>query len=216
MRAAVFGMSDGVVTNVSLILGFAGAHPAASVVRLAGLAGLVAGAFSMATGEFVSMSAQRELFQHELDIERRALRDTPEGETEELIAIFEKKGLAPDFARRFATEVMSDPELALETHAREEFGVDPASLGSPIRATLASFLSFTIGAFIPLLPWLFTGGAVAITTSIVLSGLAAASLGGVLARNTGRAWWKGALRSLALAACAAGVTFAIGRLVGTR
>jgi VIT1/CCC1 family predicted Fe2+/Mn2+ transporter len=208
-------MSDGVVTNVSLILGFAGAHPAASVVRLAGLAGLVAGAFSMAAGEFVSMSAQRELFQHELDVERRALRDTPEGETEELIAIFEKKGLAPDFARRFAAEVMSDPELALETHAREEFGVDPAALGSPTRAALASFLAFTVGASLPLLPWLFGGGAAAIIASIVLSGLAAASLGGLLAHITGRAWWKGALRSLALATLAAGVTFAIGRAVGT-
>ncbi len=216
MRAAVFGMSDGVVTNVSLILGFAGAHPAASVVRLAGLAGLVAGAFSMAAGEFVSMSAQRELFEHELDIERRALRDTPEGETEELIAIFEKKGLAPEIARRFATEVMSDPVLALETHAREEFGVDPATLGSPMLASLSSFLAFTLGALIPLVPWLFYGGTAAIMTSIVLSGLAAASLGGVLAGMTGRAWWKGALRSLLLATLAAGVTFAIGRVVGTK
>jgi VIT1/CCC1 family predicted Fe2+/Mn2+ transporter len=208
-------MSDGLVTNVSLILGFAGAHPSSSVVRLAGLAGLVAGAFSMGAGEFVSMSAQRELFERELEIERRALREAPEGETEELVEIFERKGIAPELARRLAIEVMSDPELALETHAREEFGVDPHSLGSPIAAASASFLSFSVGAFVPLVPWLVGGGTAAALWSIVLSAIAACTLGGVLGTFTGRPWWKSALRSLSLAAVAAGVTYAIGKGVGT-
>lgn len=215
LRAGVFGMSDGLVTNLSLILGFAGAHPSPSVVRLAGLAGLVAGAFSMGTGEWISMSVQRELFERDLEVERRALRDAPEGETEELVQLYVNKGIAPDFARRFANEVMSDPQLALETHAREEFGVDPRSLGSPITASLSSFLAFSIGAFLPLIPWLFAAGTAAITVSIALSAVAAAALGGVLGHLTFRGSWFGAARSLVLAACAAAVTYAIGAAVGT-
>lgn len=211
----MFGMADGVVTNVSLILGFAGAHPAASVVRLAGLAGLVAGACSMGTGEYLSMSAQRELIEHELDVERTALREMPEGETEELIEILVKKGLGAEVARRFAVEVMSDPNLALEVHSREELGVSPGSLGSPLRSAASSFVAFSIGAFLPLLPWLLGGGTAAVLASIVLGGAAAASLGGVLAKLTGRPVVKGALRFLGLAAIAAGVTYAIGRIVGT-
>jgi VIT1/CCC1 family predicted Fe2+/Mn2+ transporter len=213
-RAAVFGMSDGLVTNTSLILGFAGAHPAGSVVRLAGLAGLVAGAFSMAAGEYVSMSAQRELFERELAIERQALAETPEGETQELVEIFKRKGLAPELATRLASEVMSDPELALETHAREEFGVDPSSLGSPITATISSFVAFTIGAFIPLLPWLFGSGAAAVAWSIALSAVAALTLGAVLGSLTGRSRVRSALRQLAIATLAAGVTYGVGRAVG--
>jgi VIT1/CCC1 family predicted Fe2+/Mn2+ transporter len=213
-RAAVFGMSDGLVTNVSLILGFAGAHPAASVVRLAGLAGLVAGAFSMGAGEFVSMAAQRELFERELDIERRALAETPEGETEELVEIFVRKGIAPELARKLATEVMSDPELALETHAREEFGVDPNALGSPVASASASFLAFSVGAFLPLVPWLVGSGAAAVLASIVVSAVAAATLGALIGVFTGRRWWRSAVRSVALAGIAAAVTYAIGHVVG--
>ena len=207
-------MSDGLVTNVSLILGFAGAHPATAVVRLAGLAGLVAGAFSMGAGEFLSMTVQRELFERELDVERRALRDSPESETQELIEIFIRKGIDPDAARLLATEVMSNPELALETHAREEFGVDPSSLGSPWKAASASFVSFVIGAFLPLLPWLIGGGSGAIAWSIALGAIGAASLGAAIGRFTGRPWVVGALRSLCVATVAAGVTYAVGHAVG--
>ncbi|HEY8080718.1 MAG TPA: VIT1/CCC1 transporter family protein [Acidimicrobiales bacterium] len=213
-RAAVFGMSDGLVTNVSLILGIAGAHPSPGVVRLAGLAGLVAGSFSMAAGEYISMTAQRELFERELDIERRALAEAPEGETEELVEIFVRKGIAPELARRLAVEVMSDPELALETHAREEFGVDPSALGSPWAAALSSFLAFTVGAFIPLLPWLIGGGTAAVAWSIALSAVAALALGALLGYFTGRNMWFSAFRSLGIAALAAGVTFAVGHAVG--
>jgi VIT1/CCC1 family predicted Fe2+/Mn2+ transporter len=208
-------MSDGLVTNVSLILGFAGAHPAATVVRLAGLAGLVAGAFSMGAGEFVSMSAQRAMFERELEIERRALAETPEGETEELYEIFKRKGINPELARLLSVEVMSDPTLALETHAREEFGVDPSSLGKPMAAALSSFAAFTIGAFLPLLPWLVGGGTAAVLWSIAISATAAAALGGVLGRVTGQSITRSALRTLAITAVAAGVTYAVGRAVGT-
>jgi len=210
----VFGMSDGLVTNVSLILGFAGAHPAASVVRLAGLAGLVAGAFSMGAGEFLSMTVQRELFERELDVERRAIRDSPEGETEELVEVFIKKGMAPELARRLATEVMANPEFALETHAREEFGVDPAALGSPVKASAASFVAFVLGAFLPLLPWLITSGGTAIAWSIGLGAVAALALGGALGQLSGRPRLIGAMRSLAVAVLAAGVTYAVGHAVG--
>ena len=210
----MFGMSDGLVTNVSLILGFAGAHPAASVVRLAGLAGLVAGAFSMGAGEFLSMTVQRELFERELDVERRAIRDSPEGETEELVEVFIKKGMAPELARRLATEVMANPEFALETHAREEFGVDPAALGSPVKASAASFVAFVLGAFLPLLPWLITSGGTAIAWSIGLGAVAALALGGALGQLSGRPRLIGAMRSLAVAVLAAGVTYAVGHAVG--
>ncbi len=213
-RAAVFGMSDGLVTNVSLILGVAGAHPGGSFVRLAGLAGLVAGSFSMAAGEYVSMRAQRELFERDLAIERQALKDSPEDETQELIEIFKGKGLAPELARRLAREVMSDPDLALETHAREEFGVDPHALGSPITAAISSFVAFTIGAFIPLLPWLLGSGTAAVVWSILLSAVAALALGAVLGALTDRSRARCALRQLGIAAVAASVTYGVGRAVG--
>ena len=213
-RAEVFGVSDGLVTNVALILGFAGAHPSASVVRLAGVAGLVAGAFSMAAGEYLSMTAQRELFERELAIERQALKDSPEVETEELIETFQRRGIAPELARRLARDVMSDPELALETHAREEFGVVPGSLGSPWAAASSSFVAFVVGAFIPLAPWLVGSGTAAVAWSIGLSAIAALVVGATLGAATGRGRTRSALRQLAIAAVAAGVTYGVGRAVG--
>jgi len=132
-RAAVFGMSDGLVTNVSLILGVAAANPGAGIVRLTGFAGLIAGAFSMASGEYVSMQAQRELLQRELDIERRALRREPKRERDELLAIYTKRGIDVGVASELVDQVMQDPELALETHAREELGINPDELGRPCR-----------------------------------------------------------------------------------
>jgi len=207
-------MADGLVTNVSLILGFAAAHPSSSVVRLAGLAGLVAGSFSMASGEYISMKAQSELFERDLAIERKALVESPEGETEELYETFVRKGIAPELARRLAVEVMSDPVLALETHAREEFGVDPSSLGSPWAASISSFFAFAVGAFIPLVPWLFIGGAAAVAWSIALSAVAALTFGALLGHFTERSMWFSALRSLFITALAASVTVIVGRLVG--
>jgi VIT1/CCC1 family predicted Fe2+/Mn2+ transporter len=213
-RAAVFGVSDGLVTNVSLILGVAGAHPGATFVRLSGLSGLVAGAFSMAAGEYVSMQAQRELFERELEVEREALASSPDAERRELAAIYERRGLSPDFARELVEMMMRDPKTALETHAREELGIDPNALGSPLVAATSSFATFALGAVLPLLPWLFSRGNGAIVASIVIGACAAIGVGVMLGVLTGRSAAKSALRQLLVATVAAAVTYGIGRAVG--
>lgn len=213
-RAAVFGISDGLLTNVSLILGVAGAGPAAGVVRLAGLAGLVAGAFSMAAGEFVSMSAQKELLEHELDIERRELERHPEAETRELAATFQRRGLDDGDAYRLAAAIMRDPEVALDVHAREELGVRPGQTGSPWQAALSSFVSFAIGALIPLVPWFFATGRPAVIASVLLGAASALAIGWTVAVFTGRSRLLSAMRQLGIAIVAAGVTYAIGLAVG--
>ncbi len=214
-RAAVFGISDGLVSNVSLVLGMAGANPGGSIVRLAGVAGLIAGSFSMAAGEYLSMTAQRELMQRELEVERRSLRRSPEGEAAELKGMYVQRGIDPAVATDMVNEVMQDPELALETHAREELGITPQSLGSPWQAAAASFVTFAIGAFVPLAPWLFTSGTAAIVLSVVLGAAAALIVGVVLARFTERPPLVSALRQLAVTAVAAGVTFGVGKAIGT-
>jgi VIT1/CCC1 family predicted Fe2+/Mn2+ transporter len=213
-RAAVFGLSDGLVTNVSLILGVAGAHPGGPFVRLAGVAGLVAGAFSMSAGEFVSMRAQSELMMRELDIERSAIRRWPKDERNELIAIYEARGIDPAVAVQLVDEVMSDPELALETHAREELGFDPRAIGSPIKASTYSFFSFAIGALLPLIPWLVSSGTAATIASVVIGVVTSSVVGWLLGRMTGRSRWRTALRQVLVAAAAAGITYGIGRGVG--
>jgi VIT1/CCC1 family predicted Fe2+/Mn2+ transporter len=213
-RAAVFGVSDGLVTNVSLILGIAGAHPAGGVVRLAGVAGLVAGAFSMAAGEYVSMRAQTELFQRELELESHEIRTRPEGERRELVRIYESRGIQPDVAGHLASEMMRTPELALETHAREELGINPNSLGSPVKAAVSSFAAFALGAVIPLIPWLVTHGNGAVVASIVAAAVSAVAVGAALAAFTRRPWWWSALRQLGISAVAAAVTYGIGSAVG--
>jgi vacuolar iron transporter family protein len=214
-RAAVFGMSDGLVTNVSLVLGMAGANPGGSIVRLAGIAGLVAGSFSMASGEYLSMRAQRELQERELEVERRALSDNPRGEAAELRGMYVRRGIEPTVASEMVNEVMQDPDLALETHAREELGISMQTLGSPWQAAAASFVTFALGAFIPLAPWLFTSGTLAIVLSVVLSAVAALSVGVVLARFTERSALVSALRQLAVTSVAAAVTYGVGRAIGT-
>jgi vacuolar iron transporter family protein len=213
-RAAVFGVSDGLVTNVSLILGMAGAGSPASVVRLAGLAGMIAGAFSMAAGEYVSMRAQTELFERELALERHEILRRPEGERRELVKIYENRGVEPEAARRLADEMMRTPELALETHAREELGINPNALGSPLLAAGSSFATFALGALLPLLPWFFLTGTPAIVASVMIGVVASIGVGIALAVFTGRSWWFSALRQLAISTVAAGVTYGIGRAVG--
>lgn len=213
-RAAVFGISDGLVTNVSLILGVAGAHPGGGIVRLSGLAGLVAGAFSMAAGELVSMQAQRELLERELEVERQAIEQSPAAERGELVAIYERRGITPVLATQLADLMMRDPKTALETHAREELGINPASLGSPIVAALSSFATFAVGALLPLIPWLVTHGNGALVASIVIGAIAAIGVGALLGALTGRSPVRGAARQLAVATLAAAVTYGIGRGVG--
>lgn len=214
-RAAVFGISDGLVTNVSLILGVAGAHPGGTIVRLTGLAGLIAGAFSMGAGEYVSMQAQRELLERELEVERQALRHAPHAERQELLALYEKRGLDPDLSRELADEVMSDPDLALETHAQEELGINPRQLGLPLQAAGSSFVMFAIGALLPLVPWLAWSGNGATVASVAIGVIAALAVGWLLGGLTGRSRTKSAFRQLAIAALAAAVTWSIGKAVGT-
>lgn len=213
-RAAVFGVSDGLVSNVSLILGVAGAGPAPGVVRLAGLAGLIAGAVSMAAGEYVSMKAQSELLERELEMERIELRRNPEVETSELSQLYADRGIDPERAQAMAEDVMRDPELALEAHAREELGINPHALGSPLASAGSSFVSFTGGAALPLLPWFFAHGAAAVIASVILGAIGAILVGVALARFTGRPPLRVAARSLAIAAVAAAVTSTVGALVG--
>jgi len=208
-RAAVFGVSDGLVSNVSLILGIAGANSSAAAVRLAGLAGLVAGSVSMAAGEYVSMKAQSELLERELEMERIELRRNPHVEIAELAQIYQSRGIDPD-----ASLVMDDPNLALETHAREELGINPNSLGSPVAAAAASLGAFAVGAFLPLLPWLFASGTAATIGSVVLGIVGALAVGTALATFTGRSRLFSAARQLAIAVIAASVTYLVGRAVG--
>ena len=214
-RAAVFGISDGLVSNVALILGMAGAHSSASAVRLAGVAGLIAGSFSMAAGEYISMRAQSELMERELDVERQAIHHDPEDERRELAGIYRSRGLDADMADELSVKMMSDPELALETHAREELGINPEETGNPLQAAGSSFVMFSIGAFIPLLPWLITSGTTATEWSIVLGAVAALAIGAALSYFTGRSWWWSASRQLLISGVAAAVTYTVGHLIGT-
>ena len=213
-RAAVFGVSDGLVTNVSLILGVAGARPAAGFVQLAGLAGLISGAFSMAAGEYISMQAQRELLEHELALERRELARHPEGERRELAHIYVSRGVDRQTAGDLAAEMMRDPDVALETHAREELGINPSQLGSPLLAGASSFGSFALGAILPLVPWFFLVKGGAAIASIVVGALAAVAIGGALSVFTGRSWWRSSLRQLAISAGIAALAYGVGAAVG--
>jgi VIT1/CCC1 family predicted Fe2+/Mn2+ transporter len=213
-RAAVFGISDGLVSNVGLILGVAGANPAAGVVRLAGLAGLIAGAVSMAAGEYNSMKVQSELLERELDRERRSLERFPHAETVELTQIYQSKGVDADHARVLAEAMMSDPDRALEAHMKEELGISPGNLGSPMAAASSSFVAFSIGAVVPLLPWFFIGHGGAVLASLVLAVVAAVVVGAATGRFTGRSQWRTALRQVLFTLIPAGITYAIGWAVG--
>lgn len=213
-RAAVFGVSDGLVSNVALILGVAGAHPSAPFIRVAGLAGLIGGSLSMAIGEYVSMKAQQELFEREIAAEANEIDKRPEAERRELVQLYRKKGVPQQLAEDFAKYIMNDPELALKTHAREELGIDPSSIGSPVQAALASLFSFAVGASLPLLPWFFVTGNQGVIYSIIFGVVGAVSVGSLLARFTGRSWFKTVMRQLVLSGVAAGVTYLIGHLIG--
>ena len=213
-RAAVFGVSDGLVSNVALILGVAGASAEGSLVRLAGISGLLAGAISMAAGEWVSVRAQNELIERELEIERRSIADNHEAEQAELAAIYRNKGVQPGHADAMAADIMADPEIALEVHAREELGIDPTRIARPRAVAIVSFLSFALGAVIPLLPWFFTEGRGAAVISVVIGVVGAAFVGLALARFTERSGFRTALRQVLVAVGACAATFAVGSLLG--
>jgi VIT1/CCC1 family predicted Fe2+/Mn2+ transporter len=211
LRAAVFGVNDGLVSNLSLIMGFAGAAVSNHVVILAGVAGLMAGAFSMAVGEYNSMKVQRELFERLLHLEAHELATEPDEEHDELRAIYERRGYPPELARQVAEVVMRDPQVALETHAREELGLDPEELGSPVGAAVSSFFTFCVGAFIPLLPFLVGSGDAPIVAAAAASALGLFGVGAIMAMLTGRSAWLSGGRMLLWGGMAAAVTFAVGR-----
>ena len=213
VRAAIFGVNDGLVSNLSLIMGFAGAAVENGVILLAGVAGLLAGAFSMGAGEYISMRVQRELFERLLHIEAHELATEPEEEHQELREIYEQRGFPPHLARAVTEVVMRDPGVALETHAREELGLDPDELGSPWAAAASSFLTFSLGAAIPLLPFVLTSGGPAVGAAVAASGLSLLAVGSAMSLITGRhVLWSG-LRMLLVGAVAATVTFGVGRLL---
>ena len=214
IRAGIFGISDGLVTNTSVLLGIAGASSGHSFVRLAGVAALIAGGFSMATGEYLSMRATKELLEYEINVERRSIADDPDEERNELREMFIRRGIEADLAERLSVDLMRDPELALQTHVREELGVDPSATGSPWAAATSSLLTFSIGAFIPLVPWLITSSGNEIWWSVGLSAVGSAGVGGAIGVFTRRGTFKWALRQVVVTALAAGVTFGVGRLVG--
>jgi vacuolar iron transporter family protein len=215
-RAAVFGVSDGLVSNVALILGVAGASTDAAFVRVAGLSGLLAGAVSMAAGEYVSVKAQNELIHRELDIERRSIAEKPEAETNELAAIYEQRGLGPAHARRIAIAIMADPDVALDVHAREELGVSADNLASPNAAAGSSFAAFAAGASLPLVPWFFDGGTAIMLLSLTIGLVAAVFVGFLIARFTERPGWRTALRPVLVAGGACLLTWLIGSAFGTQ
>jgi vacuolar iron transporter family protein len=212
LRPAVFGAMDGLVTNVSLISGVGGGGLAQHTIVLTGLAGLAAGAFSMAAGEFVSVSSQNELVGSEVAKERYELEHNPVGEEAELAAMYRVRGVTPEIAAEVARQISRRPADALRLHVREELGVDPHELPSPITAAGASLLTFAAGALIPLLPYLL--GFDVLGAALVLAAVAAFAGGGLVAKITARPFWRGALRQLVLAAVAAGLTYGIGTLVG--
>jgi VIT1/CCC1 family predicted Fe2+/Mn2+ transporter len=212
LRPAVFGAMDGLVTNVSLIAGVGGGGGSQHAIVLTGLAGLAAGAFSMAAGEWVSVTSQNELVHSEVDKERHELSTNAVAEQAELVAMLRQSGLTAATAKQAAAEISAHPDKALTVHAMQELGVDPGDLPSPYVAAGASLLSFSVGALIPLLP--FALGFDALGVALILTALAAIAGGGVVSLLTNRPFWKGALRQLMLTAVAAGLTYLIGLAVG--
>ena len=214
LRAAIFGVSDGLVSNAALIMGFAGSGVANSTVAFAGVAGLLAGAFSMAAGEYVSVAGQRDVFNREIRLEAEELRDHPEEEARELELLYRAKGMDPALARAAAEKVLADPRMALDTLVREELGLDPDDLGSPMRVALSSFAAFAVGAVVPLLPFVLVSGSAATILSILFTAAALLGVGALVGRLSGAGVVRSALRQFLVGAAAAAVTYVIGRMIG--
>jgi vacuolar iron transporter family protein len=218
LRAVIFGVSDGLVSNLALVMGVAGAAGTAgadaSFIVLAGIAGLLAGAFSMAAGEYISMQSQRELFERQIALERAELEAMPEEEQAEMAALYRAKGFPPDEADQIAARLFEDPERALDTLIREELGLDPKELGSPIGAAVGSFIAFGIGAVIPVLPYLILSGPSAFVVSIVLSLVGLFAVGAGVSLLTGRGFLFSGVRQVLIGAAAAIVTYAVGSAIG--
>ena len=215
LRAAVLGVNEGLVSNFSLVMGVAGGTGNPDIVLLAGVAGLLAGSFSMAAGEYVSMRSQRDVYEHQISLERVEIEMWPEEEEEELALIYQAKGLSQEEAKIIAKRMMADPEIALDTMAREELGLNPSELGSPWGASISSFVAFVAGALVPIIPYIFGADALAVPLSAGLSAGALLTVGGALAWMTDRSAIWGALRMAMAGGAAATVTFGVGSLIGT-
>ena len=214
LRAGVLGMNDGLISNFSLVMGVAGGTDNPDFVLLAGVAGLLAGAFSMSAGEYISMRSQRDVYEYKISVEQAELEEWPEEEEEELALIYQAKGLSQEEAERLAKQIMERPQVALETMVREELGLDPDALGSPWGAAASSFIAFVAGAIIPILPYLLDAGEMTFVLSAASSAGALVLVGGTLALMTNKNVAWGALRMLAAGSAAAAVTFGIGNLIG--
>lgn len=214
LRAIVFGASDGLVSNLSLVMGIAGATTDPSFVLLSGIAGLLAGASSMAAGEYISVKSQVEVLERQIALERADLEAVPEEEFEELVSIYRSKGLPEEDARRFADHIFQDKDLALQTLVREELGLDENGMSSPIAAAVGSFVAFTIGAIIPVIPWLFGGGTLVMAVSFGVSLIGLFVLGALVSLLTGRSLLFSGLRQVFIGASAAIITYLIGSLIG--
>ncbi|MFI7124302.1 VIT1/CCC1 transporter family protein [Nonomuraea sp. NPDC050153] len=212
LRPSVFGAMDGLVSNFALIAGVAGGTTNTKVIALGGVAGLAAGALSMAGGEYVSVASQRELAQAEIAVERREIARHPDDERAELAQTFVDKGVEPRLAAEVAGQISRNPDRALEVHAQQELGVAPGDLPSPALAAVSSFLSFSLGAVLPLLPFLL--GARDLALSAAVSCVALFAAGALVSAVTARSWWYSGLRQLVVGVIAAGVTFGLGNLIG--
>ena len=216
LRAAVLGANDGLVSNASLVMGVAGAELSGQAILITGLAGLMAGSLSMALGEWLSVQSARELYEHQIGIEREELLAAPEEEAEELALIYQAKGLDPERARELGQRLVQDQQAALDTLAREELGIDPAELGgSAWVAAVTSFLLFAVGAIIPVLPYFFVAGTTAVVASIVLSVIGLFVIGAAITVITGRSALRSGLRQVLFGVAAAAITFGVGRFFGT-
>jgi len=214
LRATVFGVNDGLVSNFSLVMGVAGGTTNNSIIVLAGIAGLVAGAFSMSSGEWISVRSQRELYENELRIEQEELQAFPEEEREELELIYRAKGVSAEAAQALVDNIMSRDDVALDTLAREELGLDPGTLGSPWVAAISSFVAFAFGALLPLIPFFFGSGTAATVVAVVGSLVVLFGVGAATSIFTNRHAGRAGLRMAIVGAVVALVTFFIGKAVG--
>ena len=215
LRAAVLGANDGLLSNMSLVMGVAGAALSEKTILVTGIAGLLAGACSMALGEWLSVQSSRELYEHQISIEASELAGLPQEEEQELALIYQAKGLPPEPARQLAKQIMADQSITLDTLAREELGVDPEELGgSAWEAAITSFFLFAFGAFIPLAPFIFLRGGGAAITSLVVSGLGMFVIGAAITLLTGKNALFAGLRQVLFGLAAAGITFTIGHVIG--
>ncbi len=214
LRAVIFGVSDGLVSNLSLVMGVAGASNEPRFVLLAGIAGLLAGASSMAAGEYISMQSQREVFERQIALERAELEAMPEEEEAELTAVYRSKGFTEAEAARIAQRLLHDPETALDTLVREELGLDPSQLGSPWGAAVGSFAAFAVGAAVPVVPYLAFAGTAAFYGALVASLGALFAVGAAVSLLTGRSAWFSGARQVGIGVAAAAVTYVVGSVIG--